>query len=411
MSSRILQLALTATPLLAASAPAFAQTAQDSGAMQKLNALDAKVDALFDAMDAQNSSSAGSLERLTIGGYGEYHGNFIKDGGKYADPHRFVLYLGYDFGSGITMHSETELEHGFVNDGDGEISLEQLYAEIELNDNHSVLIGRLLNPLGIINQRHEPNTFNGVERPNVEKYIIPSTWSQDGVGLSGRLNDELTYQLQLTSSLDGSAFDATNGIRDGRVKENPSLSDPALSGRLDWAPQDVDGLRLGVSFYSGGATGGNKDADVGVDASVDILALDAEYSIGNLDLRGVLADSQVTGAEALNALFGNDVGSRQTGAYLEAAYHLLDRSDRDPDARFPESDLVAFVRVEEYDTQDELPTGAAADPTAHRKDITVGLGWWLTPKFVIKAELQDLDFADSNIARADQVNLGIGWML
>ena len=411
MSSRILHLALTATPLLVGVTPALAQTAQDSGAMQKLNALDAKVDALFDAMDAQNSGATGTLERLTIGGYGEYHGNFVEDGGKYSDPHRFVVYLGYDFGSGITLHSETELEHGFVNDGDGEISLEQLYAEIELNDNHAVQIGRLLNPLGIINQRNEPNTFNGVERPNVEKFIIPSTWGQDGVGLTGRLNDELTYQLQLTSGLDGAAFDATNGIRDGRVKENPSLSDPALSGRLDWAPQEVSGLRFGVSFFSGGATGGNKDADVGADASVDILALDAEYSVGNLDLRGVLVESKITGAEALNTLFGNDVGSRQTGAYLEVAYHLLDRSDRDPNARFPESDLVAFVRLEEYDTQDELPTGATADPTAAREEVTVGLGWWLTPQFVIKAEMQDLDFSDSSIARSDQVNLGIGWTL
>lgn len=399
---------LTALALAGTAATGLAQTAQDAPAMQKLNALDAKVNALFEAMDDSQTSV---MERLSIGGYGEYHGNFVEDGAKYSDPHRFVVYLGYDFGSGITLHSETELEHGFVQDDDGELSLEQLYVDIAFGDSSSVQIGRLLNPLGIINQRHEPTTFNGVERPNLEKYLIPSTWSQDGVGLTGSVSEEVTYQLQLTSGLDGAGFDATDGIRGGRVKENPSLSDPALSGRLDWSPTDIEGLRLGASFFSGGASGGNKDADVGVDASVDILALDFEYVIGDLDFRGVLVDSKITGADDLNTIFGNDVGSRQRGAYLEAAYHLLDRAEMDPDARFPEQDLVAFVRVEEYDTQDELPTGATDDPTSDREEVTVGLGWWLTPQFVIKAEFQDLDYSDGSLERADQFNIGIGWTL
>lgn len=399
-------------PLVAAlfAAPAFAQSAQDSAAMQKLNALDAKVNALFEAYDAQSDTASG-LGGLSIGGYGEYHGNFVDDGAKYSDPHRFVVYLGYDFGHGITLHSETELEHGFVKDDDGEISLEQLYVDIAVNDRASVQIGRLLNPLGIINQRHEPTTFNGVERPNLEKFLIPSTWSQDGVGLAGRFSDEVSYQLQLTSGLDGAGFDATNGIRGGRVKENPGLSDPALSGRLDWSPADVEGLRLGASFYSGGANGGNKDADTGVDAEVDILSLDFEYTLGDFDFRGVFVDSHITGAEALNGAFGNDVGSRQSGSYVEVAYHLLDRLDVNPEARFPEQDLVVFVRAEEYDTQNELPTGAADDPTSDREEVTVGLGWWLTPKFVIKAEFQDLDYGDGGGERADQINLGIGWIL
>ncbi|MDB2613252.1 hypothetical protein N9Y89_00320 [bacterium] len=33
-------------------------------------------------------------------------------------------------------------------------------------------------------------TFNGVERTNVDKYIVPTTWREIGVGLSGRLDEQ-----------------------------------------------------------------------------------------------------------------------------------------------------------------------------------------------------------------------------
>ena len=176
---------------LVLSAPALAQ---DDAAAQLLE-LNAKLDVLYAELDdlrTAQDAGTGDADRLWVGGYGEVHANLADDGKKFADPHRFVIYLGYDFGCGISLHSETELEHGFVKDGDGEVSLEQLYAEIATGATSGVRLGRMLNPLGIVNQRHEPSTFSGVERPNLEKYLIPSTWSQDGIGLFGTAGDELT---------------------------------------------------------------------------------------------------------------------------------------------------------------------------------------------------------------------------
>jgi len=383
-----------------------AQEATDTNAAQ-IAELNAKLDALF----AERSTPTADASRLTVGGYGEYHANFIQDGAKYADPHRFVLYLGYDFGAGIQLHSETEIEHGFVASDNGEVSVEQLYADIELGDAHYLSLGRMLNPLGRVNQHHEPTTINGVERPGTETYILPSTWRQDGVGLRGSLDAEWSYELQLTSGLDGSSFDATNGIRKGRLSERPGLSDPAVSGRFDWTPAGVPALRFGASFYSGGADNGNQGVDPGVDARVDILALDFDYSRGRLDLSGLLAESHITGAAALEAAFGSGVGKAQKGSYLEAGWHLLDRDVDRQDQRFPESDLVLFARVESYDTQSELPAGLLGDPTASRQETTLGIGWWLTPKFVLKADWQFLDYASGGPERPDQLNLGVGWML
>ena len=60
----------------------------------------------------------------------------------------------------------------------------------------------ILSPIGIINSYHEPVTFNGVERPNVDKYIIPTTWREIGFGFHGTsLNLNLNYQLYIINGL------------------------------------------------------------------------------------------------------------------------------------------------------------------------------------------------------------------
>ena len=46
----------------------------------------------------------------------------------------------------------------------------------------------MLIPMGIVNEYHEPTTFNGVERPSIDGKIIPSTWREIGLGLYGKSN-------------------------------------------------------------------------------------------------------------------------------------------------------------------------------------------------------------------------------
>ena len=44
--------------------------------------------------------------------------------------------------------------------------------------------------MGFINQIHEPPFYFGVNRPEVERFIIPATWRENGVGLFGRANQD-----------------------------------------------------------------------------------------------------------------------------------------------------------------------------------------------------------------------------
>ena len=73
-------------------------------------------------------------------------------------------------------------------------------------------------PLGFLNETHEPPTFYGVERNNIETRIIPTTWWEAGASLYGEVAPGWKYQAGVTSSLSAENFNsfATRGVRNGR---------------------------------------------------------------------------------------------------------------------------------------------------------------------------------------------------
>ncbi|MEA2068032.1 MAG: hypothetical protein U9P12_02415, partial [Verrucomicrobiota bacterium] len=192
----------------------FPVQGEEAGSDQdRIAALERQVKALAGEINAQRDLDAAEgynpLGNLRLGGYGEIHANFEENGKSVFDIHRLVIYVGYDFADWIVLNSEIELEHAYVTDGaGGEISIEQLYVDFLFAEAFNARAGRMLAPMGIINQYHEPTLFLGVERPAVDKYIIPSTWSIDGVGIFGSPLGWLNYQAYVVGGLDGSEFSA-----------------------------------------------------------------------------------------------------------------------------------------------------------------------------------------------------------
>jgi hypothetical protein len=382
-----------------------------SGAGPVAGASNAELEAMIDtALDRRKAENPSWTDRLRFGGYGELHGNFELGGGKQVfDIHRLVAYLGYDFADWVKLESEIEIEHAYVTDGeDGELSIEQLYIDFRTSEIASVQAGRMLVPVGLVNQSHEPVSFNGVERPTFAKYVIPSTWFADGVSVYGQVCDELSYRVALTSSLDGSEFDAVKGIRGGRMKERSSLNEPAVSARLDVHPfvnQEVpcdQRLRVGVAYYYGGLDNGTNGKDPDVDADIAMYAADAEYSIGPVDLRGEWALQRIRNAGELP----NGTAQAILGYYAEAACHVMPDSWKA--GRLKHADFVVFVRYDHVDTQWRMPSGVAADPNGTRDEWTFGFTFFVTPGLVVKADyqLRDSDGDDPE----DLINVGIGWI-
>ncbi|SMO54418.1 outer membrane beta-barrel protein [Fodinibius sediminis] len=342
----------------------------------------------------------------TIGGYGELHYNDVtynangdQTPGEF-DFHRFILYAGYNFNEWITFRSELEVEHTYVKDGHGEVALEQAYIDMRYQPALGVRAGIMLVPMGIVNPVHEPPTFNGVERPNVEKYIIPSTWREAGAGIYGKSRSGLSYELYLMAGLDASGITGNEGIRDARQKAFEASTDNwAVAGRLDYRANL--NLTVGTSYFfsdlSTDATYG--DAMDGV--NMHMIDGHAIYTNRGFEARGLFVYSQTANVEDLNATFGNAAGESQYGGYLELAYDLLRLSDAET-----EQQLNLFGRGEVYDTQASTVT-IPDNPENERYEYTFGLTYKPAPQVAFKADYQLLK--SEGIKDIQQFNLGVGY--
>jgi hypothetical protein len=334
----------------------------------------------------------------------DFHVN--RDSGQPFRPdfHRFVLLFGHSFSERIKFWSELEVEHALVEGGEetGELALEQAYLDFLIKPYFNLRAGMVLTPVGIINERHEPPSFNGVERPFVETVIIPTTWRELGFGFTGDLGRGFRYRAYLASSLDASRFDAENGISEGRTQGfGASLRNPAKVARLEYA--GVRRLTLGSSLYSGHA-GFNTP---GINPRVTVVDFDGRYSFRRFDFRALFANTWVTRAGELNRRlqqrFGSNpnIASQMRGYYFEPGIHVLPRRIRD--------DLIVFARYEKYNTQQEMPSGYVPLEEFNRSSWIAGVTYKPNADVAVKFDYV-FNRNESRIIRTlNGINFGIGW--
>lgn len=347
----------------------------------------------------ENTQNLGTKisEGVSIGGYAQIDYN-EPDGvapGK-LDVHRLVMFLGYKFNEKVSFMSEIEYEHVT------ELYMEQAYLKYKSNENLNVLAGLILVPMGIINEFHEPPTYYGVERPNVDNYIVPTTWREIGVGFSGKIdNASLKYQAYLFNGFKSYAAGAgilrgTDGLRKGRQKGAESVvNSPNLSAKLDY--YGITGLRLGLAGYFGKT----QTDDSSIEAStvgISMIGLDARYKYNNLELRGQYIHTNLTDTEDYNLLTGKDLGSEMYGFYGEVAYSF--------DLKGIEK-LTPFLRYEKYNTHAETAGILVANDAFDRDEIIFGLNYKVANGAAFKIDYQLMNNAVAGSDTKKQFNAGV----
>src|SRR3954469_4479555 len=245
--------------------------------------------------------SAQEEETTSIGGYGEVHYTNATGPGTPGTVNvaRFVLYLAHTFSEKLAFRSELEVEDAKVEGGEagGEVALEQLYLDYLISPVFTMRAGLVLPPVEILNEIHEPPTFNGVARPTFDRDVIPTTWREIGVGAVGALagSSGLSYRVYLVNGLKAEGFSAVSGIRGGRQEgKEASFANPSFTGRLEWARP---GLRLGGSFWYGGSANQDPALSTGTFANaVGLVSADARYDVGAFMFRGVVANISIANA-------------------------------------------------------------------------------------------------------------------
>jgi len=363
---------------------------------------------LWPALAAGQGAAASDQPRTgPISGYMEMHLNAPldrADGDAVLDFHRFVLLFTHNFSDRLRFVGELELEHALVEglEEAGEVELEQAYIDVLIKPSFNLRAGMLLVPVGIVNERHEPPVFHGVERTFNDTVIIPTTWFDVGAGVHGRVGSTLAYRAYVMAPLDATEFSADEGLR-GSVQKGSraNVRNAAITGRVEFTR--VPGLTIGASGWRGD-TGFNLPR---LDPSTGVVEFDVRFRRRGFEARGQVARVYIGDAgrlnDALTLLIGvsPNVARQLHGHYLEASrLFALPRWGHE---------LAVFGRFEAFDTQFRMPEGLDAIPDFKRKAWVVGAGYYLDPDVVVKFDYTHQQ-NEATIRRAPRtINVGVGW--
>lgn len=344
---------------------------------------------------------------VSIAGYGEIvyenYSRKLDDGSKstvqdQVDFLRHVVYVGYRFNEWILFNSEVEFEHGSTGKG-GEVSVEFGYVELMLSRQVNLRAGMVLPPVGIVNEKHEPSTFFGTLRPQVEQRIIPSTWRANGLGIYGEVVPDVQYRMYIVEGLDASKFSDSDGLRGGRQSGARSkVENFGVTGKLEYV--GLPGLVAGASFYHGDSDQSLSDT---TDVSTTVLSVHAEWAWKGLESRALWARNTVENAGNVGAATAKTIGSRMQGWYAVVGYDVMPWIV--PGA---EQYLAPFVQYETYDTHAAVPSGATRNKAFDRRILTMGISYKPHPNVAFKADYRNNDNAADR--GNNQWNLAVNYM-
>jgi len=347
----------------------------------------------------QNDTSS-IQSKTTIGGYGDivYQRNFNE---KVAtiNLERFVLFTGHKFSKDISFFSELEVEDAKVSGGEngGEIALEQCYLKFNINPNNYVVAGLFLPRMGILNETHLPNTFNGNERTQVETYIIPSTWRELGIGYYGNSNRiPLSYSIALVNGLNSASFEHGSAIREGRFEgRNASANNLAVTGSLQFY---MGNIRMQVAGYYGGSVGlSPSEADSlkltsGMFGTpIAIGEADLQYEVKGFSARVLGSVISIPNASDINRAYDNNTPQTAYGVYAEIAYNIFESMNSGKGKQ-----LILFVRYEKLDMNAKIPANELTDGTLNQQHIVTGLTYLPIKNVAIKMDVRFLHTGNQN---------------
>ncbi len=361
-----------------------------------------------------------SQQGVTLGGYAEvlmerFSSGFNADGsvvpGKRHAPGadfnasngrarvdilRAVLYAGYKFDDHWVMNSEFEWEHGGA-----EVAVEFLYLDYFWQRNINFRFGRMLMPVGLTNELHEPTTFLSTHRPTLESLVIPTTWSEYGAGAFGDLGP-FSYRSYLVTGFNGSGLDAAEGAREARNEVGfANANNWVWTTRADYTA--TPGLLAGGSFTIGSASTAPAPGFDLISIPMKMLELHLQYDWRAFDFRAMGAYTVYSNIDQLNAQkalgLSDSLGSKQGGFYAQVGYDLLNGSGQA---------LIPFARWEVINTQLEVPPGYLKDRRNLIRELVVGVSYKPIPQIVFKGDYQW--YLLGNDDGVNQANLSLGYV-
>jgi hypothetical protein len=396
-----------------------AQTAESSQVKQQAQA----VEDMKQSAQSSGTPSAAEESSTTVSSYGEIGFTHPTKAPEKSNVSvgRAVIFVGHRFDEATKMVGEFEWENAITSGQDsGEAEVEQLYVEHDFKIGVSGTAGLYLMPAGLINQNHEPTAYYGVFRPDVDTMIIPSTWREVGLGLSGHTDIGLTWDFGVTTDQNLSKWDPA--ADEGRVRgplqaihqegQFATARDFAVHAALNWRGP---GTLLGASVFTG-KIGQQQPDFLGNNSRLLLWEVHGRYEVAGLDLAAEYARGTISNTDALNTLFLTNGTNNPTlvpslfyGGYVQAAYRVW------TDGYFK---LIPFARYEILNTAAEFGNLGVAETgqvQPDEKEWTAGASFFFGEGVVLKADYRH--YAQNKLPSAipfgfnkgTSYNVGVGY--
>lgn len=335
-----------------------------------------------------------------VGGY--YDLEFVqpfdpKARGSFFDNHRLILQTSSYLHDNLMFNAEIEFEHGgLINNlsNDGELKIEQAWADWRIGDALGLRAGVLLVPFGIVNVLHDSDVRETTARPLMANSIVPTTWMDAGIGAHGVLYPTedvmVNYEAILTNGLTDQ-ISAADGLRRSRASlKADNNGNKAVAGRVGVSPWL--GLEGGLNGYYG-------TYDAAGAQGLWMGGADLAWTVGPCELVGEYARVGTAGGTTLLAgkTAPSAVPTDMQGYYLEGRYRffpaVLEDTFLGRGGGFERATFTFFARYGAADT--DL---AAADAT-DKLEYVVGVNYRPIQTFVPKLEFRRID--EPNTGKSD----------
>ncbi len=281
-------------------------------------------------MDAVYTRPFLKIEKLplSIGGYVEANTRYsgsdgVSEGLSFQMP-RMTLFVSSTLHHRMKFLSEIEFE-----EGGKEINIEFASLDVEFHPLVNFRGGVIMNPIGSFNQNHDGPKWEFVDRPLSSTTIIPSTWSNVGLGIYGKLAKNQwvwAYEGYLSNGFDDKIIsNSENRTWLPAAKTNENRFEESFNGvplvTLKSAMKHRKIGEVGISWM-GGVYNAFEIDGVPIDAKrrVDLLALD--FHSNSLPWKSSVNAEWVWALIDVPETYTQQFGSKQKGGFVDIVVPL-----------------------------------------------------------------------------------------
>ena len=234
-----------------------------------------------------------SEKRWVISGFGEYNyvpvqHNVNTNTGDlelyYSGLYRQAVLFGYRITDKLIWNSELQVEFfHYKNEESYYEIIPEAFLDYLFKDYLKFRIGFYPQNIGYVNNNDEPIMYYSVNRSEVERLIIPTSWNELGVMFYGNISQNWNYALGLSQGLNSKNFVSGSWIRQGREIQFDIPESISINPQINYL--GIKNLALSISGYYGKLGHGNtveiNNSQTKINGKISLTSAYAKYDWDN----------------------------------------------------------------------------------------------------------------------------------